>query len=65
MRTHKRPAIICLLTAILIAWLCIHFDTTPFIGLPHIQGFNGFPPGTIPGPEEFSNATFILRRFSF
>ncbi|HEY4336280.1 MAG TPA: M20/M25/M40 family metallo-hydrolase, partial [Puia sp.] len=26
---HKRSAIICLLAAILIAWLCIHFDTTP------------------------------------
>jgi hypothetical protein len=38
---------------------------TRFIGLPHIQGFNGFPPGIIPGPEGYSNATFVLRRFSF
>lgn len=35
---------------------------TRFIGLPHIQGFSGFPPGTIPGPEGYSNATLVVKR---
>jgi hypothetical protein len=34
---------------------------TRFIGLPHIQSFTGFPPGVIPGPEGYSNATFVIK----
>jgi len=35
---------------------------TRFIGLPHIQSFTGYPPGTIPGPEGYSNATIVIKR---
>jgi len=38
---------------------------TRFIGLPHIQSFTGFPPGVIPGPEGYSNATLVVKKFSF
>jgi len=38
---------------------------TRFIGLPHIQSFSGYPPGTIPGPEGYSNATIVVKRWNF
>jgi len=35
------------------------------IGLPAGAGFKGFPPGVIPGPENYSNATIAVKKFSF
>ena len=35
------------------------------MGLPALQGFNGYPPGIIPGPGDFSNTTIVVRHNFF
>jgi hypothetical protein len=37
---------------------------TRYIGLPRLQGFDGFPAGIIPGPETYSNASFVIKRIA-
>jgi hypothetical protein len=35
------------------------------MGLPALQGFQGYPPGIIPGPGDFSNTTIVVRHNFF
>lgn len=35
------------------------------IGLPALSGFKGYPRDIIPGPGNYSNETFVVKRFSF
>ncbi|HEY4111072.1 M20/M25/M40 family metallo-hydrolase [Puia sp.] len=35
------------------------------IGLPVLAGFQGYPPGIIPGPGNYSNVTLVAKRFIF
>jgi len=35
------------------------------IGLPALSGFKGYPRNIIPGPGNYSNATLIVKRFTF
>jgi hypothetical protein len=35
------------------------------MGLPAIQGFNGYPPDVIPGPGQFSNTTMVVKHYAF
>jgi Peptidase family M28 len=35
------------------------------MGLPEVQGFNGYPPGIIPGPGTLSNTTRVTKHYVF